>query len=80
MIQTMQKNNTKEQQAEKAARILELNIELRDLQNKRKSVAGAFTTRIKEVKQDIQDILNDEDTAKEIVAGVHDIHDLKIAE
>jgi predicted transcriptional regulator len=76
----MQKNNTKEQQAEKAARILELNIELRDLQSKRKSVAGAFTTRIKEVKQDIQDILNDEDTAKEIVAGVHDIHDLKLVE
>ena len=80
MIQNIQKNNTKEQQAEKAARILELNIELRDLQSKRKSVAGAFTSRIKEIRQDIADILDDQDTAKEIVAGVHDIHDLKIVE
>jgi len=63
---------------EKADRILTLTEELHDLQNKRKSVAAAFTTRIKEVKQDILDVLNDEQTAEEIVKNVHNEHDLEV--
>ena len=63
LAKPIMKNNSQEKQQEKAARILELNLELRDLQSKRKSVAGAFTTRIKEVKQDILDIVFDQQTA-----------------
>lgn len=63
---------------EKADKILNLTEELHDLQAKRKSVAAAFTTRIKEVKQDISDVLNDEQTADEIVKNVHVEHDLEI--
>ena len=70
--------NEKQDKSVKAARILELTQELQDLQIKRKAVAGAFTARIKEVKQDIHDVLNDEDTAKEIVENIHTEHDLEI--
>lgn len=70
--------NEKQDKSVKAARILELTQELQDLQIKRKAVAGAFTSRIKEVKQDIHDVLNDEDTAKEIVENIHTEHDLEI--
>jgi hypothetical protein len=62
----------------KAQKILELTTELHDLQAKRKSVAAAFTIRIKEIRQDILDVLNDEQTAKEIVENVHTEHDLKV--
>jgi len=76
---TQMKENTKQaDQQIKAAKILELNLELQDLQAKRKAVAGAFTSRIKEVKQDISDILNDKDTAEEIVTNVVTEHDLQI--
>lgn len=77
-LKTMPKNNEEVDKQVKAARILELTLELRDMQAKRKSVASAFTTRIKEIKQDIIDVLNDEDTADEIVKNVHTEHDLEI--
>lgn len=62
----------------KAEKILTLTEELHDMTAKRKSVAAAFTTRIKEIKQDIADVLKDEQTAGEIVAGVSDVHDLEV--
>lgn len=62
---------------DKAGRILDLTEELHDLKAKRKSIAAAFTSRIKEVQQDILDVLNGEQTAGEIVKAV-DIHDLEV--
>lgn len=78
MIPMQKQNNEEVNQQIKASRILELNLELRDLQSKRKSVASAFTSRIKEVKQNILDILNNDQTAEEIVDNVHDFHDIKV--
>lgn len=77
-IMKQNNENNKENQQVKAARILELTEELQDLQIKRKAVAGAFTSRIKEVKQDIHDVLNNVQTADEIVENIHTEHDLEI--